>query len=420
MFGWLTSIPLHTATAMAVVLAFIAGHLTGPQAIILNIHVNEIYQITGKIFLNALKMVTVPLIFSSMIVGVSRVGSQSRLGILGSRTLVYYLLTSLVAVFTGVVLVNIMKPGISGGAAAGQLLGIGSIPADTLANLERSGDTGLSSIFFRMIPPNIISAAAQGQLLGLIFFAILVGSAINIHRNNPNVEVFSNFWDGLFEIMMQVTQWIMKFAPLGIFGLVASTVASTGFSALGPIITFCVTVISGLLVHSFITLPVILILAGNNPVSHFRNILPALVTAFSTSSSSATLPVTLECLEENLNIPNRISSFTVSLGATVNMDGTALYECVTVLFLAQAYGIDLSLAQQFSIMIAALFTSVGVAGVPSASLVAITLIMSSIGLPVEAMAPVMLVDRILDMCRTSVNVLSDTCGAAVISRLEGE
>jgi Na+/H+-dicarboxylate symporter len=221
--------------------------------------------------------------------------------------------------------------------------------------------------------------------------------------------------------MMRITEWVMLFAPLGVFALVARVVASTGFAALEPLLAFFFTVLGALAVHFLLVLPLILGLVGRvHPLRHYTAMLPALMTAFSTASSSATLPVTMECVEKRAGVSNQTTSFVLPLGATINMDGTALYECVAAMFIAQAYGLDLGFAEQFTVVLVALLTSIGVAGIPAASLVAITIILSAIGLPVEAVGLILAVDRILDMCRTSVNIFSDSCGAVVIGRLEGE
>jgi len=225
----------------------------------------------------------------------------------------------------------------------------------------------------------------------------------------------------VYEVMMLITDWVMKFAPIGVFALVAKVVASTGFGAFKPLALFFVTVLAALAVHFFVVMPLLLRVFGRvNPLRHYRAMAPALLTAFSTSSSSATLPLTLECVEKNAGVSNRTSSFVLPLGATINMDGTALYECVAAMFIAQAYGVELGFAAQFTVVMVALLTSIGVAGIPAASLVAISIILATIGLPAEAIGLILAVDRILDMCRTTVNVFSDSCGAVLIARSEGE
>jgi proton glutamate symport protein len=220
---------------------------------------------------------------------------------------------------------------------------------------------------------------------------------------------------------MRMTEWVMLFAPIGVFGLVARTVAKTGFDAAAPLIVFALTVLGALLFHAAVTLPSMLrIVAKVSPLALYRAIAPALLTAFSTASSSATLPITIDCVEKKAGVPNRISSFVLPLGATVNMNGTALYECVAAMFIAQAYGLELSFGVQFSIVVIALVTSIGVAGIPSASLVAIAIILSAVGLPVEAIGVLFVFDRVLDMARTSINILGDACCAVIVARLEGE
>jgi len=219
--------------------------------------------------------------------------------------------------------------------------------------------------------------------------------------------------------MMAITMWVMKFAPLGVFGLVAKTVADTGFAAFQPLLLFFVTVLLALGFHAFVTLPLLVKFVGRvSPARFYRGVAPAMLTAFSTASSSATLPLSMECVEKNVGVSNRVSSFVLPLGATVNMDGTALYECVAAMFIAQAYGIHLDFTAQFTIVLLALMTSIGVAGIPAASLVAISIILGAVGLPLEGIGLLLVTDRILDMLRTSVNVLGDCSGAVVLAALE--
>jgi proton glutamate symport protein len=231
----------------------------------------------------------------------------------------------------------------------------------------------------------------------------------------------TRFWEGVFHVMMNMTEWIMKFAPIGVFGLIAGVIAESGFKAAAPLIIFAFTVIAALAVHSLVTLPLLLrFVGGVSPYKMFPIMAPAMLTAFSTASSSATLPITMDCVEEKAGVSNKISSFVLPLGATVNMNGTALYECAAAMFLAQAYGLDLTFSVQFIIVVTALLTSIGVAGVPSASLVAIAIILGAVGLPIEAIAYLMVFDRILDMARTSVNIFGDSCCAVIVARLSGE
>jgi len=317
--------------------------------------------------------------------------------------------------------VNLLAPGVIDGEAAGTRLNLSSSDAITeqLMRVEGRSAGDITAVFLRMVPPNIIKAASDGQMLGLIVFALLFGVFMTRITTEFSQTMLS-FWQGVYETMMAVTMFIMKFAPIGVFGLVAKTVAATGFDAFQPLLVFFLTVVLALAIHVFFTLSLMLRLAGINPLKHYRAMLPALLTAFSTASSSGTLPVTIECVEKNAGVSNRTTSFVLPLGATINMDGTALYECVAAMFIAQAYGLDLSFVTQFIIVLVALLTSIGVAGIPAASLVAITVILGVIGLPLEAIGMLLVTDRILDMMRTAVNVFSDSCGAVIIARTEGE
>lgn len=414
---------LHWQILLAILLAGLAGSLSGMQAGIFGFSFYQLYDFVGTLFLNALKMIIVPLITASIITGIATLGSSNDLGRLGLKTLGYYVLTSMLAVLVGLVFVNIFSPGIADGAPVGAQLHLtldNNVVTSAVASVEGRGGADIIGIFLRMIPTNIISAAANGEMLGLIFFSLVFGYFIT-RIPQRQAETMLLFWQGVAETMMLITMWIMKFAPIGVFGLVAKTVASTGFDAFLPMLVFFVTVMTALLFHLFIVLPLLLKYLGRvDPVKHFKAMLPALLTAFSTASSSATLPLTMECVQKNSGVSERTTSFVLPLGATVNMDGTALYECVAAIFLAQAYGIDLSFSTQFVVVLIALLTSIGVAGIPAASLVAIAVILTAIGLPVEAIGLLLVTDRVLDMVRTAVNVYSDSCGAVIIARSEKE
>ena len=267
------------------------------------------------------------------------------------------------------------------------------------AAVAGKGPGDVAKVFQRMVPANVVQAAAEGQMLGIIFFAILFGYFMT-HLTHDLAEPLFRFWDGVFHVMMRMTEWIMKFAPIGVYGLVASVVAKTGFAAVGPLAVFAVTVLAALLIHTVVTLPLFLKFIGR--IQPYR-MFPAMAPA-----------------EENVGVSNKISSFVLPLGATVNMNGTALYECAAAIFLAQAYGLDLTFGVQFSIVVIALLTSIGVAGVPSASLVAIAIILGAVGLPVEAIGVLLVFDRLLDMARTAINVFGDACCAVIVARLSGE
>ena len=366
----------------------------------------------GTLFLRALRMIIVPLIFSSIVSGVTGIGSAQNLGRMSLKTISYYLLTSLFAIVTGLILVNIIKPGI------GADLGFSKVVEDLAAPRDSFGQTLL-----KIVPTNIVESMANGDLPAIIFFAIFFGFFAT--RVIPEYkEPVVTFFNAVFEIMMKITMFVIKFTPLGIFGIVSGIMAENAGNLLnifGRMGAYMLTVIAGLSIHAIITLPLLMRIIGNaNPLKHARGMSVPLLTAFSTSSSSATLPLTMEAVEKNSGVSNKTSSFVLPLGATINMDGTALYQCIAVLFIAQAYEVDLSFLQQIIVIITALLASIGAAGIPMAGLVIITVILSAVGLPLEGVGLILAVDRPLDMIRTSVNVWSDACGAVIIAKSEGE
>lgn len=412
---------LHWQMLIAIVAAVIVGLWSGVDSTVFGVSFYDIFDFIGTLFLNALKMIIVPLVMSSIIVGVAGMGNSENLGRLSAKTIAFYMLTSLLSISVGLILVNLLAPGIIDGEAAGGRLNLSSSEAisEQLARVEGRSAGDITAVFLRMVPPNIVKAASDGQMLGLIFFSLLFGVFMT-RITKEFSETMLSFWFGVYETMIAITMFIMKFAPIGVFGLVAKTIAATGFDAFQPLLVFFVTVVLALAIHVFFSLTLMLRLSGVNPLKHYRAMLPALLTAFSTASSSGTLPVTIECVEKNAGVSNRTSSFVLPLGATINMDGTALYECVAAMFIAQAYGLELSFVTQFIIVLVALLTSIGVAGIPAASLVAITVILGVVGLPLEAIGMLLVTDRILDMIRTAVNVFSDSCAAVIIARTEGE
>ena len=410
---------LHWQILIALLLALVVGLLVSPSISLFGISLLSVLTFFGTLFLNALKMLIVPLVVSSIIVGMMELKPES-LGRLGSKTLIYYASTSLVAIMIGLVVVNAFQPCISDGVPVKDIIGLSSETDSVITKVGDRGAGDIAEVFLRMVPANIVAAAAQGQMLGLIFFALLFGYFIS-RLESSLAETQKKFWKGLLDVMMQMTNLVMKFAPIGVFALVCKVVILSGVEAFQPLAVFFVSVVLALVIHMFVFLPIVLkYIAKVQPIKHYKAMLPALLTAFSTSSSSATLPVTIDCVENRAGVSNHVAGFTLPLGATVNMDGTALYECVAAMFIAQAYGLQLDVVTQFTIVLIALLTSIGVAGIPSASLVAITIILSAIGLPLEAIGLILVVDRLLDMCRTAVNVFSDSCAAVTIAKLEGE
>lgn len=399
---------------LAILLAILFGSWMGKEAGIFGITFYAIFDVLGTIFLNALTLVVVPLVSSSIITGISRIGDEGGFGRLGGKMFTFYIGTSLLAILIGLFFVNVIHPGASPAL----------LPAETATplhdSLAQNQGQAFVQVLISIIPSNILAAFTRGEMLGLIFFSLLFGFAISKIESHP-ASILRGFFQGIFQAMIQVTHIIMKFLPIGVFCLVAKVFMSTGLGSLKSVGLFSVTVLSGLAVFMFVGLPLLLkFIAKVSPIRHFKAMTPALVTAFSTSSSSATLPITIDCVEKRAGVSNRICSLVVPLGTSINMSGSALYECVAAMFVAQAYGIDLSIWTQFMVVLMALITSIGVAGIPSASLVAIIVILRTIGLPPEGIGLFIAVDRLLDMCRTTVNVFSDSCCAILVARSEGE
>jgi Na+/H+-dicarboxylate symporter len=359
-------------------------------------------------------MIIVPLVLASIISGVASVGGGRALGRLFSKTLGYYLLSSLLAASVGLVMVNLIRPGVGAnmvGAASSELpeLETANSPVELLLDI---------------VPENFVQAAATGDMLAIIFFCIVFGAAITTLPDKTRV-VLTDLFDAFLQAMMALTSGIIKFLPIGVFALITRMVATTGFESFQALAMYALTIGSGVTFHLVVTLPVLLIvLAKISPRIHFANMREPLLIAFSTSSSGATLPVTMSVVEEKVGVSNKVASFVLPMGATVNMDGTAVFECVGALFIAQVLGFDLTLMQQAIVVLTALLASIGAAAVPSAGLVVIFIVLEAIGLrgpDVNVIVGSMLaIDRPLDMYRTAVNVFSDSCGAAIVARSEGE
>jgi len=413
---------LHWQILIAIVLATLAGLAGGKSAAIGGVLLTDIYSFLGTLFLNALKMLVVPLVTSALICGISNIGTGGNLGRLGARAFAFYFFSTLFAVLAGLLVVNLITPGMIDGVPAGERMALPA-KADVAAQLDQVAHHNMSDIvqvFLRMVPTNVFAAAAKGEMLSLIFFGLLFGFFMTRLDAKPR-EVLQNFWQGVLDVMMLMTMFVMKFAPIGVFALVAQTVSATGLAAFTQLAWFFVTVVAGLAIHFGVSLPLaVKLIGGASPFKHYRAMSPALLMAFSTASSAATLPVTIECLERNAKVSARTTGFVMPVGTAVNMDGTALYECVAAMFIAQAYGLNLDFVTQFTIVTLALLTSIGVAGIPSASLVAITVILGAVGLPLEGIGLLLVTDRVLDMMRTTVNVFSDSCCAVIVARLEGE
>ena len=372
----------------------------------------------GDLFLRLLQMLVVPLIVSSLITGVTGMGDLRTLGSIGGRAIAFYLTTSFLAILTGIAVVNLIRPGAGAELA---LLEEGAADKPLLTEAPDSIGVVLWEQLEGLIPKNPLAAATEGDMLPVIFFSLLIGVFIGLaeHREgSKDASVVRRFFSGLFDVMMQMTLFVVKFAPIGVFGFTLYAAAGKGPAAFQVLGWYVLTVFIALLIHATITLPTILRLAtGRSPIEYARKLTTALVTAFSTASSNGTLPLTMQEVEE-AGVKPQVTSFVLPLGATINMDGTALYEAVAVLFIAQVYGIDLTLAQQGLIALTALLASIGAAGIPHAGMVMMVVVLNAVGLPTSAVALILAVDRILDMCRTTVNVWSDSVAAAVVNAQE--
>ena len=406
---------------IAIILGMLIGSFTQKGAIHFGIPLFDytfpVYDLCGKIFINALTLIVVPLVSASIITGIARIGNEAEFGRLGAKTFGFYLGTSLLAILIGLFFVNLLKPGF---AIQPETIATHVNATEIQQHIVTEETNKFTDLLLQIVPSNIVETFSRGQMLGLIFFSLIFGYCISKIESHGS-SVLMGFWQGVFQAMIRFTQIIMKFLPIGVFFLVARVFAEAGFQSLASLGLFTVAVLSGLIVFMLVALPLLLKVVGRvRPFRHLKAMGPALITAFSTSSSSATLPITIDCVEKRAGVSNRICSLVIPLGTSINMSGSALYECVAAMFVAQAYGIDLSFTTQFIVVLLALITSIGVAGVPSASLVAIIAILKAIGLPIEGIGLFIAVDRLLDMCRTTVNVFSDSCCAVLVARTEGE
>lgn len=359
----------------------------------------------GTLFLNMIKMIIVPLVFSSLIVGAASVGDPKSLGRIGGKTIGYFLVTTAFAVVIGLILGFVLHPG----------SGL-SIPID--ATQEAAEVPSIVKTLLDIIPANPLKGLVDGNILQVIAFALFLGVSCTLLPQEKSAP-FIKFFDSLAEVMYKVTAIVMSFAPIGVFALIVPVVSNHGIDVLKPLSILIFAVYLGCILHALITYAsAVKIFAKMSPMKFFKGIAPAAVTAFSTSSSSGTLPITISCSKENLGVSDKIASFVLPLGATINMDGTALYQGVCALFIAQVYGINLTISQILIIILTATLGSIGTAGVPGAGLIMLTIVLQSVGLPLEGLVLVAGVDRILDMARTCVNVVGDASCAVVVTSTE--
>lgn len=394
---------LTTKILLGLVLGIIVGMLLQGNQSAADTYIKPL----GTLFLNMIRMIIVPLVFSSLIVGAASIGDPKALGRIGGKTLGYYLVTTAVAVLIGLALSTILKPG------AGLVL-----PVD--AAQDPAEVPSIISTFLNMIPANPLKGLVDGNILQVIVFALFLGIGSTALPNDVS-KPFIKFFDSLAEIMYKITALIMKFAPFGVFGLIVPVVTQYGLDVLMPLSMVIIAVYLGCIIHAVVVYSTaVKVFAKISPLKFFKGIAPAAITAFSTTSSSGTLPVTIKNTRDNLGVSEKISSFVLPLGATINMDGTALYQGVCALFLAQVYGMDLSMGQMLTIVATATLGSIGTAGVPGAGFIMLTLVLQSVGLPLEGLVLIAGIDRILDMARTSVNVIGDASCAVVVAASENE
>ena len=402
------NLKLHWQVLIAMIGGAFVAMIFGERALI--------FSPLGTIFMKLLKMVIVPLILFSVTSGVTSIGDSNTLGRMGVKVFGYYMLTSILAILVGLSLTNLLQPG----------RGINfSVDSNKFDPSTLSQPNSLADIIIRMIPSNPIKAMADGEILALIFWSIVLGIAITQISDKPKKAIIKGFDYG-FELMMKLTQGIISFLPIGVFGLIINAIVNSGIDLFKVIGFYWITIAIGLSIHWLIILPLVFYsFTKINPIKHWKAMSSAFITAFSTSTSLGTLPVTMNCLKKNIGVSNKTSSFVLPLGATINMDGTALYECAGVLFISQVLGAELEIYQQFVIVITAFLASIGTAAIPSAGLVMIFIVLDAVGLSNNPEVPIIVgamlaVDRPLDMFRTVINITSDSIGAVILAKSENE
>ncbi|GGO70189.1 dicarboxylate/amino acid:cation symporter [Bowmanella pacifica] len=368
--------------------------------------VEGIFNIIGKIFIASLQMLVVPLVFVSLVCGTCNLSDPSKLGRLGGKSILLYLLTTALAISLAISFALLVSPG-------------EGINLDTNTSFSTKEAPSLSDVIINMFPTNPINAMAQGNMLQIIVFSVLFGIAMAMSGSAG--KRLGDLFEDLNKVVMRLVTILMNLAPYGVFALMAKLFATIGFDTFASLLKYFFLVLFVLLVHAFVSYPILLkVLAGLNPVIMIRKMRDAALFAFSTSSSSATLPVTLETARNKLGVKNTVASFTVPLGATINMDGTAIMQGVATVFIAQVYGVDLSVSDYLMVILTATLASVGTAGVPGVGLIMLAMVLQQVGLPVEGIALIIGVDRLLDMTRTAVNVTGDCTVACIVAKSEGE
>lgn len=392
---------------LGVLVGFLANEASNPQFFLgfwqeLVVWIQPI----GVIFIRLLKMIILPLVFASIVMGVVNLDDMTQLGRLGSRTALYFVGSTAIAGVIGLTVGKLFLP-----KELPMLVG------SAQASMAIKEPESLKNLIIEIVPSNVVNVMSEGLILPVIFFAMFLGVALMSigQRGKALIGVI----DSLNEVVLKMVDWIMKLTPYGVFSLVAVVVAQTGLSGINNLLAYIGVVLLGLTIHLLVALPILLIVfAKKSPLQFFKDMSSALSVAFSTASSMATLPVTLQCLKRNVKVSERISTFVCPIGATVNMDGTALFQVVATVFIANLYGVDLGMSQMVVIIVTTVFASIGAAAVPSAGLVTLAIILNSIGLPLDAIGLILAVDRFLDMYRTMINVATDAVGAAIMNRYD--
>jgi len=415
-------IPLHTKILLGLLLGAAAGvtsNILWHGSPRLEWAVTNIAQPVGQVFLRMLFMVVIPLVFSTLALGVAGLGDVRKLGRVGGKTFGIFILTTGFAATVGLILANVIRPGTHLDPAVREGL-IAQYSSQAAQTVEAGANTGFGiNTFVQMVPRNIVASLANNEMLALIVFTIIFGVALTRlpqDKSDPVIRLL----EGVAQAVIEIIGFAMKLAPYGVFGLIFSVTARFGFDVLRSLALYVIMVLIGLSIHQFLFLPALAkAFAGIGPVEFFRRIRFMMITAFSTSSSNATLPTTMRTAEEEFGVPRQIAGFVVPLGATMNMNGTALFEGLTVLFLAQVFGISLSLPLQITVIVMAIITAVGAAGVPSGSIPLLVMVLGMVGVPGEGIALILGVDRILDMCRTVPNVTGDLLTSVIVAKSEG-
>lgn len=415
-----SGLPLHTRMLIGFVAGTVLGilaHQFAGGAGWLDALVTWVADPIGQLFLRLLFMLVIPLVFSALVLGVVEIGDPKSLGRIGFKTLAWVAVVTAIAVSIGLVMVNLIQPGHGLPPEVGQALVAGAM--DRTSEIATKGEqVSLVQVLLNMVPKNPVAAAASGDLIAVMCVALFFGVAATALRTE-GTQAFVSVMQGLYDICLKLIGWVIELAPYAVAALLFSLTSKLGFDMLIQLAKFVATVVLALGIHMFVVFPLLLkLLGGMSPLAFFRGAQPAMLTAFSTSSSSATLPTTLKVAEENLGVPRRVARFVCTLGATANMNGTALFEGVTVLFLAQFFGVELGFVQQIMILLLCILGGIGAAGVPGGSLPVIAMILAMFGIPPEGLGIILGVDRLLDMCRTTVNITGDLVGSVVVARSE--